>query len=41
MKHIGTSMFETERLLCRRFEENDLDDIFIDLVATDEGYPIY
>lgn len=46
MKHIGTSVFETERLLCRRFEEKDLDDMFVNwasdpMVQLEYGEPVY
>lgn len=39
-------MFEAERLLCRRFEENDLDDMFVNwasdpMVQLEYGEPVY
>ena len=46
MKHVGTKRFETERLLCRRFEESDCTDMFRNWAANpniqhEYGEPVY
>ncbi len=46
MKHVGTIPFETERLICRSFVENDLNDMFgywasNPKVQLEYGEPIY
>lgn len=46
MKHIGTTTFETDRLICRRFEMHDLSDVYENwasdpLIQIEYGEPVY
>ena len=46
MKHIGTQQFETERLICRKFNSNDYENMFENWAANpniqlEYGEPVY
>ena len=46
MKHIGTQQFETERLICRKFNSNDYKNMFENWAANpniqlEYGKPVY
>lgn len=46
MKHIGTKQFETERLLCRKFDNSDVEDVFQNWASNpriqlEYGEPVY